>query len=153
MSVTKSPFNNPRKIVCIHCQYERAIDDGIKVCPECGKKGLVHQYHLAPRMRRLRYWVWGELLMALFILGSFATALVPSPIQIILGATPLLLLIATLQGFIGIFIAGATFDRKGLHRNRPLRIYTWIGMTLSIMLFLSIGITILCGLLIELIFG
>jgi len=104
-------------------------------------------------MRRLRYWVWGELLMVLILLSSFATALAPTPMQIILGTTPLLLLIATLQGFIGIFIAGATYDRKGLHRNRSLRNYTWIGMTLSIMLFLSIGITILCGLLIELIFG
>lgn len=151
--MARSAFNNPRTIVCIHCQYERAVNDGLDVCPECGQRGLVHKHHLAPRMRRLRYWVWGELLMIAIILGSFATALAPTPMQIIFGATPLLLLIATLQGFIGIFIAGATFDRKGLHRNASLRNYTWIGMILSILLFLSIGIAIGVGMLIELIFG
>lgn len=151
--MTKSPFNNPRTIVCIHCQYERAINDGIEVCPECGKQGLVRQHHFAPRMRRLRRWVWGEYIMVALIVLSLLTLFIPGPLQMLGGLFPFLLLIATLQGFIGIFIAGATFDRKGLHRNTSLRKYTWIGMILSILLFLSIGISIGIGMMIAMILG
>ena len=86
------------------------------------------------------------------VLAGFST-LIPGPQQIVGGFIPLLLMIATLQGFIGIFIAGATFDRRGLHKNASLKKYTWIGMTLSIVLFLSIGISIWVGALLAAIFG
>jgi hypothetical protein len=152
VSVTKSPFNNPRTIVCIHCQYERAINDGIETCPECGKQGLVHKHHLAPRLRWLRYWTWSELAMVALLLCTSITIFIPGPLQMIGGFFPLLLIIATLQGFIGIFVSGAALDRKGLRNNTQLHTYTWIGMTLSIMLLLSIAITIGIGALIDAVF-
>ena len=145
--MTNSAFNNPRKIVCIYCQYERAFDDRISVCPECGKSGLVYHLHLAPRLRRLRVYVWGELLMCGFLVATVIIMLLPRPILMLGAVFPLLLIAATVQGFIGIFISGATFDRKGLHRNSSLRKYTWIGMTLSVLLFCSIGITIMGSLM------
>lgn len=151
--MASSPFNTPQRIICIHCQYERAINDGIEVCPECGKQGLVHQHHFAPRMRRLRRWVWGAVFMAVLMLGSLLTMIIPGPIRILAGLFPILLLLATLQGFIGIFIAGSTYDRKGLHKNSSLRKHTWIGMTLSILMLCSIPITIGIVVLFAVIFG
>lgn len=53
---------------------------------------------------------------------------------------PLLFGVAAIQGFIGIFVCGATYDRRGLSKNNLLRRYTWIGMVLSIALLGSIAI-------------
>ncbi len=152
MSISKSPFDNPQRIICIHCKYERALDDGIVVCPECGKTGLVREHHLVPRLRRLRIYVWGEIVMAMALVGT-VTSIAFTNIFLNLGIIlPLLFVAATIQGFIGIFISGATYDRRGLSENTSLRKYTWIGMTLSLALFCSIGIGIVFGFLIAMIF-
>ncbi|PCI08796.1 hypothetical protein COB72_07560 [bacterium] len=152
MSVTESSSPKIQRIICIHCKYERALDDGIVVCPECGETDLVHENHLVPRLRRLRIYVWGEIIMTM-LLAVTISAMAFSNIFVRFGIfLPLLFIAATIQGFIGIFISGATFDRKGLSENSSLRKYKWIGMTLSLALLFSIGIGIVFGIIIALIF-
>jgi hypothetical protein len=147
VSVTKSP-----RIICIHCNYERALDDDIVVCPECGKTDLVHEHHLVPRLRKLQIYVWGEIIMSMLLVGTVASMAFTN-IFVRLGILlPLLFVAATIQGFIGIFVCGATFDRKGLSKNSSLRKYTRIGMMLSLLLVFSIGIGTVFGFFIVLIF-
>lgn len=90
--------------------------------------------------------------MIMLLIGSIA-AMAFSNVFVNLGLMlPLLFVAATIQGFIGIFVSGATYDRRGLSENTSLRKYTWIGMTLSLVLFCSIGIGFVLGFLVAILF-
>ncbi|MBL4810133.1 MAG: hypothetical protein JKY43_08795 [Phycisphaerales bacterium] len=139
--MTKSPLNNPPQLVCIHCQYERALDDDINICPECGQHGLAYAYQLLPRLRKIRMYVWAEIIMVLFLTAS-VTGTIIGNLPLPTGLFLIVFLAASIQGFVGIVIICGIAERGGRHTNSTLRKYSLIGMTLSILLLLSLPILI-----------
>jgi len=93
-------------------------------------------------MHWLRIWVRAEIIMIVLLLGTLASTFMPATLLNIGGLYPLLIFFAAIQGLIGIFLAGSTFDRRQLHTNKTLRKYSWAGMLLSILLFCWFAIKI-----------
>lgn len=129
------PFNNPRNVVCIYCNYERDAATRDQRCPECGRVGLVFAADIGRRTRTL-IWVNRAILATLILLalglGSRLGAGTIGP------GLPLLALgaLGAGLGLAGVLVHGSVIDRPAIRRNRALRRLVWPGLLGSILAIL-----------------